>query len=83
MFVALPLQFQISGRINLERVERYWKENISNQAKRPFQIHVKLTSSIVYIAEFEEERERDGVYNHMDRFFTGKDKAPLYDTEDW
>ena len=83
MFVALPLQFQVPGRVNLDQIERFWKENISHQAKRPFQIHVKFASNVVFIAEFDDESERDTVFKHMDRFFTNKDKAPLYDTEDW
>ncbi|MEM6491697.1 MAG: hypothetical protein AAF684_07355 [Pseudomonadota bacterium] len=83
MFVALPIQFNVPGRINLDQVERYWKEDISHQAKRPFQMSVKFVSGVVFIADFDNATERDGVYNHMDRFFTNKDKSPLYDTEDW
>lgn len=83
MFVALPIEFNIGGRVNLDQVERYWKEDISQQARRPFRIMVKIASGIEYIADFEDETTRNKIYDQMDRYFTGKDKTPLYDTEEW
>ena len=83
MFVSLPLEFNTAGRINLDQVERYWKEDISQQSRRPFHIMVKLASAVVFIAEFEDESARNKVYDQMDRYFSGKDKTPMYDSEEW
>ena len=83
MFVSLPIEFQIPGRVNLGAVERYWKDDLSHQSKRPYQITIRLVSNTSLIANFAEESRRDEVFSLMDRYFTGKDKAPQYDAEDW
>lgn len=83
MFAALPIEFDIKGKVNFNHIERYWKEDISQQARRPFRILVKIISGVEYIAEFEDQAARDKVFSHMDRFITGKDKTPMFDAEEW
>jgi len=83
MFVELPLAFNLPGKISLNAIERYWKEDVAAKATGPYQIHVQLVSKTVYIAGFDDAGERDTVYAQFDRYLTGKDKAPQFDTESW
>lgn len=79
MFFPLPEQFKTPGKINKNSIERYFRDEVHSRAAGRFHIVLELASNRILTAVFEEERERDEVYRHFDRFMTEKDKVPQFD----
>ncbi|MBL8672683.1 MAG: hypothetical protein JNK11_18640 [Alphaproteobacteria bacterium] len=80
-FFALPEQFKFAGKVNAMAVESIRKDVVQARAGR-FRIVIELASNKALAAEFEDEAMRDKVFMQLDRFLTGKDKLPQYDTLD-
>ena len=80
-FFALPEQFKFAGKVNALQVESVRKDVVQARAGR-FRIVIELASNKALAAEFDDEAARDKVFAQLDRFLTGKDKLPQYDTMD-
>jgi len=76
-----PEQFKFAGKVNALQVESIRKDVVQARAGR-FRIVVEMASNKLLAAEFDDEALRDKVFVQLDRFLTGKDKLPQYETID-
>lgn len=81
-FIALPAAFNMTGKVNTASIERYYPEETSAKVAGRFRIVIDLTSNRSIAAEFDSADERDRVFDKFDRFLTGRDKIPQYDSLD-
>ena len=82
MFFTLPTEFGLRGKVNSQLIERYYPEEISGKTQGHFRIVMYMGSNSLFSAEFKDEECRVKVFNQLDRFLTGRDKVPMYDSED-
>lgn len=78
MFIPLPKEFQVTGKFNIQAIERYWPDEVKAAAGR-FRLIIELTSNKAFTAAFETREDRDRVYKQLDLFLTGRHKFLEYD----
>ena len=82
MFFSLPIEFGLRGRVNREMIERVYPEEISGKTQGHFRIVLHMASNSPYTAEFNDQESRDKVFTQLERFLTGRDKVPQFDSDD-